>query len=341
MPSPNDNHTTPGRVLICANPYSGAGPNRRYVEGLTRALQKQALEAVVVWDADERLAILSDRGLPSSYRCVVVAGGDGSIHAVVNELARAGHLVDRNPTRPSPAFATLPMGNENLFASCFGFTRDVQLLAHHISEGETISMDLGVVEYPTDSIGRTDRSETRTDRFTLMVGAGFDAEVVHRVARWRQAGERLRRIRRVSYVRHILRGVSAYEGRRFEVSIDGRTVAGTSLFVFNLPAYGGGLKIAPPGCSAGDGRLDYVLFDQPGRRALVASVWSVLRASHLTRPDVVHGQASSIEVRGFADQTGSDARQLPLQADGDPAGFAPVRIEIDQICKLPVIRVLG
>ncbi|GAB4195240.1 MAG: hypothetical protein Kow00105_09490 [Phycisphaeraceae bacterium] len=340
MPSPNDNHAPPGRVLICANPYSGAGPNRRYVQGLVRALRKRALEAVVVWDADERCAMLSDPGLPAGYRCVVVAGGDGSIHAVVNELARAGHL-ERQPSRPTLTFATLPMGNENLFASCFGFTRDVQLLAHHISEGETIPMDLGVVEYPVDAHERAEGSETKTDRFTLMVGAGFDAEVVHRVARWRQAGERLRRIRRASYVRHILAGVSAYAGRRFEVSIDGRSAAGTSLFVFNLSAYGGGLKIAPPGCSAEDGRLDYVLFDQPGRRALVASAWSVLRARHLARSDVVYGQASSIEVRGFADQAGSDARQLPLQADGDPAGFAPVRIGIDQICKLPVIRVAG
>ncbi|MEZ6193073.1 MAG: diacylglycerol kinase family protein [Phycisphaerales bacterium] len=306
-------------VLICANPYSGSGPNRRYVEGLAGALTSKGFEPKLVWDVSERKALLADAALIDEYRCVVVAGGDGSIQAVVNELGEAGRL-DVSPASTNIAFATLPMGNENLFARHFGFTRGVDRLASVIEAGRTKQIDLGRVTHDDGGAGAL---------FTLMAGVGFDAEVVHRMDRWRASGGGLRRVRRVSYVPKVVSSLGGYGYPMLKIDADGRELAGAHLFVFNLPRYGGGLVIAPPGSSADDGLLDWVLFERPGRVAMLSAAWAVLRGGHLNRPGVSHGRASRVRVRA--------EEQVPVQVDGDPAGHVPVDVRIADRQKLELL----
>jgi len=88
----------------------------------------------------------------------VVADGGGTVADVINETGGALPL------------AVLPLGNENLFARAFGFTSDAGTLACAIAGGRTRTIDLGQAN------GRL---------FALMLGVGFDADVAHRVARWR------------------------------------------------------------------------------------------------------------------------------------------------------------
>ncbi len=313
-------------VLICANPFSGSGPNRRYVDELVEALSAKGLEPRVVWDIEERLAALVDPTFRSVCRCVVVAGGDGSIGAVVNELDRAGVLATGDD-QPGVALATLPMGNENLFARHFGFTREPTALAEAIELGRTRRVDLGrVTGSESESAGRL---------FTLMAGVGFDAEVVHRMDRWRTTrGSRgssggLRRVRRLSYLPRVVSSSLGYDYPRLTVAVDGRELSGTHLFVFNLPPYGGGLHIAPPGCRGDDGLLDWVLLDRPGLGPLLAYGLSVMRGRHLDRRDVTHGQASTLSVR-----CGSHA---PIQVDGDPAGDTPTVFQVDGRARLELL----
>lgn len=306
-------------MLICANPYSGSGPNRRYVEGLAGALTKKGFAPRLVWDVAERRAALADAALLETYRCVVVAGGDGSIQAVVNELGAAGRL-DVSSLSTSIAFATLPMGNENLFAGHFGFTRDVDRLASAIEAGRTKKIDLGRVTHGDGGAGTL---------FTLMAGIGFDAEVVHRMDRWRVSGGGLRRVRWVSYLPRVVSSLGGYGYPMLKIDADGRELAGAHLFVFNLPRYGGGLGIAPPGCSAEDGLLDWVLFEKPGRLSLLSAAWAVLRGGHLDRPGVSHGLASRIGVRAEG--------SAPVQVDGDPAGRVPVEVRIEDRQKLELL----
>jgi len=322
-PGPN-----PARgVLICANPFSGAGPNRSRVDALAAALSSKGLEPKPVWDLQERRDVLADPGLTSWCRCVVVAGGDGSIGAVINELAQAGALpgaADTGVGEGHVAFGTLPIGNENLFAKHYGFTGDVQSLADAIEANLTRRVDLGQVTHDRgekEAVGRL---------FTLMAGVGFDAEVVHRMDRWRSSRKGgLKRVLRVSYLPRIVSASLGYPYSELVVRVDGQEIKGTHLFVFNLPEYGGGLGIAPHGCCCDNGLLDWVLFDRPGVRPLMGYGLSVLRGKHLDRPDVHHGRARSLTIHS--------SNQAPVQVDGDPAGSLPVTIGIDDKVNLELL----
>lgn len=308
MPEPHDSLLTtspeaassslPAGAPIVANPYSGNGPNRRYVDELADRLADAGLEPQVVWRPEDRAALLGDPDLHKRVRCVICAGGDGSLGDLVNDLHRSGRL-EQTP------IATLPIGNENLFARQFGYERDAEQITEAVLAMRTQRIDLGLAG------GRL---------FTLMASAGFDADVVHRMAKWRAGAAGLRRVTSMDYAPKIFRTLASYDYAPLRVETDtGESVEGAHLFVFNIPQYGGGLHIGRD-AQPDDAMLDWIVFQKPGFLQLADYAWTVLRAKHLGRPDVPHGRASSLRVT-------SDT-PIPMQADGDPAGWTPIDVQV-------------
>src|SRR5262249_6821570 len=115
------------RVAILANPRSGSGKSRRLVEALAGALRARGLPPVTCWER-EALSELVHAGI-EDWRCIVAAGGDGTVQEVVNRA-------------PGVPVAILPLGNENLVARYCGLRRSPQRLADAIVAGRTRSFDL-------------------------------------------------------------------------------------------------------------------------------------------------------------------------------------------------------
>jgi diacylglycerol kinase (ATP) len=165
-------------ILVAANPYRGRRGPRTRVSTLVHALEALGLRARVMWDPAERTAALDNRAALRNVQCVVAAGGDGTVSAVINELSA------------DVALAVLPLGNENLFAGAFGFENDPGALARAIARGARQHIDLGRAH-----------STAGPRLFTLMLRAGFDADVVYRVPRLRTAGRWPRRCGRIRTLR--------------------------------------------------------------------------------------------------------------------------------------------
>lgn len=298
-------------VKIFANPYSGNGPNRKRVDALVEALGDAELEPQVIWDRDERAAMLGDPALGQTCRCIVSAGGDGSLADVINEMAA------------DVPVATLPMGNENLFAAYFDFGCHGEKLADAIARGQTRRIDLGAIERP----GEPDRL------FTLMAGIGFDAEVVHRVDRWRSATANgrggLKRVNRMSYVPRILGALREYDYPTVALEADGQSISGAHAFVFNLPCYGMDLGLAPD--ARGDsGKLHWIVFERPGMIRLARYGILAFFKRHYGSAGVHHGAAERVSL--------TSDQPVPVQADGDPQGDTPLLIAVRPEA-LRVIRV--
>ncbi|MEM1445316.1 MAG: diacylglycerol kinase family protein [Planctomycetota bacterium] len=304
----------PSAVLLFANPYSGSGPNSRWVETFAASVEASGLDIQIVWDAAKRVSALRDadasRIADSSPPWVVAAGGDGSVAAVLNDMAAAGV--------PDWPFATLPVGNENLFARHFGIDRrKPERLIDALRRGWTRPIDLGRVQQGPES---------PATRFTLMASAGFDADVVHRVDRWRSetaADGQLRRVSLRSYVPRMAGALRKYAYPRVTLTPQdgphaGQAIDGCHAFLFNLPEYGKDLGICRH-ARADDGMLDFVVFTKPGRVRLLNYLRAAaMNGRHLRRADVVHGQASSFTLTTQANTP------VPLQADGDPAGHVGI-----------------
>jgi diacylglycerol kinase (ATP) len=286
----------PERVIVAANPYSGHGPTRPRVDMLIAALRARNLQSRVVWEPAERASLLAT--LPP--RTIVVAvGGDGTVAAVINELA------------PAATLASLPAGSENLFARALGFPDDPVALAASIAAGATSPLDLGRA---TSTAGGT----TRTRLFSLMLSAGFDADIVHRLARWRADGSGLRRVRRRSYVEPIAGALLAYRHRAMSVAVDDGTLQAAWCVVSNVGAYALGLCVTAGG-RPDDGRLEWAVVERAGIAALARYAWAA-RGGRLRS---CTGARAGTTVRVRIDS----ATPVPVQVDGDAWGMTPVDID--------------
>jgi diacylglycerol kinase family enzyme len=223
-----------------------------------------------------------------ALRCVVAAGGDGTFNEVINRA-------------PGVPVSILPLGNENLVAKQFNLGNSAEKLAQAILAG---------------SIRQLDLARARGRYFSLMAGAGIDAEVVHRVHHSRRS-----HISKRTYALQALwaLGSFAYPTIGVENLETGERLQGSTAFVFNLPRYGLNLPIASR-ARPDDGHLDLWVFERPGLRNLVRYFIAVLRNRHHAMPDVKHRLVK--QVRLVAEG------HVPLQVDGDPAGALPVEIEV-------------
>jgi YegS/Rv2252/BmrU family lipid kinase len=278
------------RVAIVANPYSGVRRNGEVVGKLVAALKSHKLEPHEVRGFDELAAVRSPETV-GQYRCVVAAGGDGTLHRVLNERL------------PLPV-AVLPLGNENLFARHFGFHRDPAAIAQAIAGGRIRPIDLGSVN---------------GQLFSVVVSAGFDGEVVHRLARWRSRGHQLRRVNSRAYLAPLVAAACSYQFPTVEFNADGQAVRGALAMIFNLPTYGLRLQFAPDAC-CDDGWLDWVVFTRPGRLPLASYALSVVLGRHRARPDVMHGRCRRLTMTSEA--------VVPVEVDGEAAGHTPLTVEV-------------
>jgi diacylglycerol kinase (ATP) len=282
---------SPLGVAIAANPYSGRKQNRQRVEALAAELQKAGLEPRLMWGRDELADAAAHPSFTSEFRAVVAAGGDGTLNRVIN------YQID-------VPLAMFPLGNQNLFARQFGYHGDPEAMALSIATGKTQTIDLG-------------RASGRL--FSIVASAGFDGEAAHRLASWRERGDRLKRVRSLSYSWPIISSAWSYRYPLVDVEADGERVRGALVMVFNLPRYATDLPLATDAV-ADDGFLDWLVFEKPGSLRLAGYALSVWLNRHRRRGDVFHGRARRIEL--------SCQEPVPLEIDGEAAGFAPLSIEV-------------
>jgi diacylglycerol kinase (ATP) len=283
-------------IVVAANPYRGAARPRARVDALVTALRATGATVRVIWEAAERAALLGDPGAMADVRCVVAAGGDGTVAAVINELTSDVPL------------AVLPTGNENLFARALGFNVAPARLARAIGIGTRHRLDLGRAH-----------TSLRTRRFGLMLSAGFDADVIHRVALLRTSWGEPRQVGRASYVRPLGATLCQYAHAPVSVTADDVSVSAAYCVIGNLPDYALALRLTPA-ARADDGLLDWMAFERGGVAALLRYAWAVAWGRHGALSHVRAGRARRFRLTSEV--------PVPVQLDGEPAGFTPVEIEV-------------
>ena len=221
---------------------------------------------------------------------VVVLGGDGSLHAVVDALRSAGRL-------EVVTVGLVPLGTGNDFAATLGLPDDPVDAARVITAGRTREIDLII--------------DGQDEVVVNAAHIGIGAEAAKAARPWKKA------LGPVGYVvGAVLTGVRGLTtpGARLEIRVDGRTLTRKhpviQVAVGNGGFVGGGTPLLPE-ADPSDGELDVAVSYTESPRRRIAYAWHVRRGDHHRRDDVVYLRGTEVSVRGD---------KLACTSDGELSG---------------------
>ena len=284
MPSPS-----PHKSFLLINPLSGSHSRALHDEILS-SLQGVGIfpACLTVTGPVDACRVCAEIEAASENPLVIVAGGDGTVNAVVNALT---------PGRAT--LAILPLGTANVLALELGITTVADGIAR-IARGATRPLAVGLAE-GEGGVGR---------RFLLMAGIGLDGDIVRGVRMWEK-----RLFGKSAYLLSALRCLLAWRRGRFSLLADGCAVECHSVVICNAARYGGN-RILVTGADISEALLDLFCITADSRWSYLRIISSILAGRPCRSGDVTLLRAGQVEVGG----------DRAIQLDGDYLGQAPVRV---------------
>jgi YegS/Rv2252/BmrU family lipid kinase len=231
-------------------------------------------------------------------RRIVVAGGDGSLHAVIAALHRRHELDDA-------VVGLLPMGTGNDFARSLGIPLEPEAAARVILSGEPRRMDLVV-----DELGEVVVNNVH-------VGAG--AEASKRGAGVKKVlgsiGVGRVNLGRLAYPIGAVMSVFDEPNVHLHVELDGKVVTDVDdpvlmVSIGNGANVGGGTLLTPE-ADPEDGQVDVMISHAVGVTAKIGYALHLRRGEHHRRDDVQYLRGSQVTISGD---------EFWLSADGEVSG---------------------
>lgn len=288
------------RVIL--NPLSRHGAGGKLRPEIERMLQQRGLRYDLVQTRGPgHAADLAQEAAEEGVPRVVAAGGDGTVHEVVNGLMR---------TRGDTSLSLLPIGTGNDFVKMVPGTAPLEAAVDTLVSGTERPMDVGYARWDGDG-----------EYFANAMGTGIDVQVVRRMRRSRMLPGGF------VYVAALLRALAAYRPQQLNLRIDGvrhdRQIM--NLAVCNGPSIGGSFRICPD-AEIDDGLLDVCVVAAMPILRNAAMVPHVIRGTHGGRAGIAMLRGRNIHMAN------PEGRELWFQLDGElrcaEDGAAGVEVEI-------------
>jgi diacylglycerol kinase (ATP) len=284
MPSENQ----PIHLII--NPLSGYGGRKHQLATFRRSLAERGIVPIEHVTTGPREGQRYASRIASSASKVIVFGGDGTVNEVADGLAGA-----------KVPLLIVPAGTENLLAKDLRLPSSPEKLTDVLLGGRVLRCDVGEVN------GQT---------FHSILGVGFDAEVVRRVA-----SQRTGHISHMAYFWPIWRTFWEHRYPPMRIEADGEEIfRGQGLaFVGNISRYSCGLRICLDAHSD-DGLLDLVIFPCTHQVSLVLhSARTLLKRQHGRNP-IIYRQGKRFRI-----VTQPEAN---CEIDGDVGPVSPLEVRL-------------
>jgi len=282
--------------LVIVNPWAGRGRAAHLCNAIASYWRQQGVSPEFLTPSSREEVRHHARSAASAgHTSVVVLGGDGTVHEVINAVAGNGVPV-----------AILPAGGGNDLARALGMPADLLEAAHALLTAKTRHIDL---------LRFTDASGSAC-LYAGAGGVGIDAEAA------RLANSRFRRLPGVA--RYVAAAIAAFcEARPLQVTLaaDGATrrFPAHLVAVANTPSYGGGFLIAPE-AQIDDGWMDLAMVAPLRWGQLMDGLLLLLRSGDLRWPEMQRMRARKLRLE--------TDRPVMFHGDGEVLGETPVEIEL-------------
>jgi len=286
-----------GPLVLIANSRSRAG-----LGGVGPVLRAHGLDyRVVLTTGPGHAAQAAADALANGDRYLVAAGGDGTVHEVLNGMFAA----DGRPAAADAVLGVLPLGSGCDFVRSFGIPRDATAAAQRLAGPAVRVIDVGKVTFEDDSV----------HYFANIAEAGLGGSVVARAARLPGA------LGGARYGVAFWLALPRFRQGPARIEVDGnesRSALTVNVVVANCQYYGGGMRISPKS-AADDGALDVLVMDGP-RRVACTTLPSIYRGRHLPHRYIRESRGQRVRVES--------PTPLLVEADGEVLGSTPATFEI-------------
>lgn len=270
-------------LLLITNPSAGGAPAelQRAVDVLEAAA---SLEVAETSNPGELDSVLHRAGT----RTIVVAGGDGSLHAVVSALHKRRELDQR-------LLGVIPLGTGNDFARGTGLPLDPAEAANVVLNGVPTPTDLLV-----DEVGNV---------VVNNVHVGASAQAGRNASKVKEMLSKVG-LGKLGYPIGTLVSTINPQISRLRIEVDGDVINDVDQRVLMVsigigPDVGGGTTLTP-GADPGDGRVDVMISRAVSRTAQLGYLLRLGRGDHTDRDDVVTVRGSQVTVSGEQFWTSAD-----------------------------------
>jgi YegS/Rv2252/BmrU family lipid kinase len=235
--------------------------------------------AVYASNSPEDAVELAQRFAAEGEPIVVVAGGDGTLNAVVGGLIGTKTIL-----------GILPTGTMNVFA------RELHIPFADL-KGALEIIDAGKVK-------EVDLFEAEGTPFVQMAGVGFDAQVIEETT-----SESKRRLGPLAYIVSAVKLLGAKPPRMRVTFEEGKSAEGACVLLGNGALYGGQLRLFGKADNSDD-LLDVLVYKEAGYKAALGSLGTVARGGY-------EQDGKFVEYYQTSGLTVECDREVPVELDGE------------------------
>lgn len=293
------------RVKVILNPWSDRGRASQLKEQIVAWAAPYGGVDLVTTERPGHAKTLAQEAADAGYDTVVAAGGDGTVHEVVNGLVHGG--------RAESTLGVVPIGTGNDFAFALGLLTAPKTAVERVFSGRPRPIDLARIE---DDRGRFEIVDNG-------VGIGFDATI----------SIESRNITRLHgfplYMLATLRTIALYfQKPSLRIHFDDQEVEQESLMlsVGVGPRAGGGFLLTPE-ANHDDDLLDSCLVNPIGRLTMLNMLPKVMKGTHVTSRHVTMRRNRSIDIHSTL--------PLPIHIDGEIFAYHRDNVQRVTITSLP------
>ncbi|GAA5417202.1 putative lipid kinase BmrU [Paraliobacillus ryukyuensis] len=280
------------RVAVILNPLAGNGKLNNIKDQVERILEDTFSEVTIYQTTDAGDGATYVKQVANQVDLIVAAGGDGTIHEVINALA---------PLPARPAFAIIPGGTSNDFSREIGMLQQPLKAAQQITNKKTKWIDVG---------------QSNDHYFLNFWGIGLITQVSETVD-----NNSKQNMGRLAYYLRTIQTLGKRRSFHIDLSTPDYEITDDAVMVIvGNGSYTGGIRAFFPEANIEDGLLDVLII----KEASLQAFWSMLQSRVGIEDGYPEGiialQASEIRI----DATPKQA----IDCDGERGSVTPSTISV-------------
>jgi len=304
------------KPLVILNPNSQGGRTGKHAEDIALVVERYLgpIELVQT-NAPRHATELARSATIDGRKKLVVVGGDGTMHEVVNGVMAAGGDPEQRPT-----IGLVGQGTGGDFRKTLGIEHHLEKYCLALASRRHRSVDVMRMTY-------RDRAGDATSGYCVnILSAGMGGLVDEYVA----ASDK-RFGGTAAYLSASARALLNNEVGRLMVTLDPNTseekkleLSTRLIAICNGRFFGGGMEMAPM-AKPDDGWLDIISLGSAPKPQFAISMLAIYRGTHIDNPDVAVHRARRLVVELANDEVRD---RFPLDVDGEPLGTLPLEVEV-------------